>query len=221
MKDLIGTAVVKCTLADGTDISVVPVEPGTAPEVWRTLRDQHATTGLWPFLVDSGDPGFLDRLPLSGGEREYREYHRGAAEIFAEFFGRAGTGREEPVAEEPAVDRASAVAGTTAIALVAAEWGGVEIPGLLDWDGAPSLSGLEHTAVLADWHRRFGAELMTLTGDRIELSVPRPPVEVKEVAAVGMEQAGYCPGVEQGQASGWLWCFGWGGGTVGSGYGSG
>lgn len=132
-----------------------------------------------------------------------QEHHRSAAEIFIS--GESPTyGGEAGDRVEPHADAAQ----TTTIGLTAAEYGGVEIPGLLDWGGAPGISGIEHTAVIADWRRRFGAELMTPTIDRIELNVPRPPTEPDEVAAVALEQAGYCVGAAF-QAGRQLWCFSW------------
>ncbi|MEY9926399.1 hypothetical protein ABH926_001021 [Catenulispora sp. GP43] len=201
--DLMGTATVKATLADGTDILAVTVEAGTARQAWRELREEHAMTGLWPFLVDAQAPTVLDRLPRAG---EQREQHRGAAEIFARGKAVLPAAQTDPVSSE--TESASSVAQTTTIGLIAAEYGGVEIPGLLDWDAASGISGLEHTAVLADWRRRFGAELLALTADRIELHVPRPPTEAGSVAALRLEQAGYCAATQT-RATGTLWCFQW------------
>ncbi|MBS2548721.1 DUF4253 domain-containing protein [Catenulispora sp. NL8] len=213
--DLMDTAVVKGTLADGTEVLAVSVEAGTAPDAWRTLRAAHASTGLWPFLVDPRTPTILDKLPRPVQEKER---HRGAAEIFAiaEFFATAETlattdargSADKAPFPSPRADQVSSAVRATTIGLVPAEYGGVEVPGLLDWDGALGTSGIEHTAVLADWRRRFGAELMTLTGDRIELHVPRPPATPEGIKAVALEQTGYCPGVLF-QSGGTLWSFQW------------
>lgn len=226
--DLISTAVVKGVLADGAEVLALTVEPGTALEAWEALREQHKATGLWPFLVEPKAPTVLDRLPLSS---QQRERHHSAAEIFARGAG-FSQDEDEALAEiltfgddldlddDPQANQASFAADTTTIGLIAAESGGVEIPALLDWTGAPATSGVEHTAVLGDWRRRFGAELLTLTGDRIELHVPQPPTHPKEVMAVTLEQVGYCPDIlfqrwesitdmaEQ-QTNGTLWCFWW------------
>jgi hypothetical protein len=242
--DLLSTAVVKGVLADGSEVLAVTVEAGTAVEVWHAMRDEYTTTGLWPFLVDPEAATVLDRLPAVGSEEQelperpqlrdrQREQHRSAAEIFASV-SRLGQDKDEALAEiltfdhdlasllddDPQANQVSFAAETTTVGLVAAERGGLEIPALLDWNGAPTISGVEHAAVLADWHRRFGAELMTLTGDRIELHVPRPPTEPKEVMAVTLEQAGYCPDIlfqcwdnvtdmAEWQVNGTLWCFWW------------
>src|SRR5882672_2031538 len=47
---LLATATVAGTLADGTEVKSVRVEPGSALAVWAALRDAHGETGLWPFL---------------------------------------------------------------------------------------------------------------------------------------------------------------------------
>ena len=160
--DLMGKAVVKGTLADGAEVLAVRVEAGSALEAWRTLREAHATTGLWPFLVDPQEPTILDRLPLAS---EAREMHRSAAEIFAiANVVQDGMPRTDEASASVSSSVSSSAAQTTTIGLIAAEYGGVEITGLLDWDGAPKTSGIEHTAVLADWRRRFGAELLTQIG---------------------------------------------------------
>ncbi|GAA1978764.1 DUF4253 domain-containing protein [Catenulispora subtropica] len=205
MKDLTDSAVVLGTLADGTEVLAVTVEAGTARQAWEALRERHAETGLWPFLIDQEGPTLPDRLPAAG---TVRERHRGAAEIFARASLMSIVFHDGPERAENAESLSAAEATATSIGLIAAEWGGVEIPGLLDWDGAPGVSGLEHTAVLADWHRRFGAQLLTLTRDRIELEVPRPPRDGEEVKAVAGEQVGYCQSVPF-QASGPRWSFHW------------
>jgi hypothetical protein len=229
--DLMGTAVVKGTLADGTEVLAVTVEVGTAQQAWETLRTAHAATGLWPFLVEAGEKTILDTLPRE--PRSPQERHRSAAEIFAEA-AEWGEDQDSAIAEvlafdedldallddEPQANQLSCAEQTTTIGLVQAEYGGLEIPALLDWDAALYTSGIEHTAVLADWHRRFGAELMTLTDGRLELSVPRPPTDVEEVRTVTMEQAAYCPDIlfqcwesvndmAEWQTNGTLWCFWW------------
>lgn len=197
--DLMGTAVVKGTLADGTDVLGVSVEAGTALEAWRALREAHATTGLWPFLVDPEEPTILDKLPLPSDKQER---HRSAAEIFAS--GDVPTFHDP----EPPAGLSDTAPRTTTIGLITAEHGGIEIPGLIGWDAAPGTSGVEHTAVLADWRRRYGIELLTLTRERIELNVPRPPTEPEEVAAVVREQVGYCAGAPL-QGAEDLWRFWW------------
>jgi hypothetical protein len=44
--------------------------------------------------------------------------------------------------------------------------------------------------------RRYGAELVTLTGDQIELLVARPPRDPARLAQAAVEMLGYCPDLD-------------------------
>lgn len=72
--------------------------------------------------------------------------------------------------------------------------GGAEIPRLIGWSGAENhpITGSQHEVVLAHWHRQFGAELLTLGFDVIELRVANPPTDPVDVARVAEEQTDYC-----------------------------
>jgi hypothetical protein len=72
------------------------------------------------------------------------------------------------------------------------------VPGLLSWSGAVNydLDGAHHVAVLRSWQQRYGAELVTLTGDQIELLVARPPRDPATIAQVAVEMLGYCPDLD-------------------------
>jgi hypothetical protein len=86
------------------------------------------------------------------------------------------------------------------LGLVAAPHGYV-VPGLLSWCGAANvnLDGADQVAILKLWHDRFGAELVALGIDVLELYVPRPPNDADTVLAVAEEQWVYCPdAVDQG-----------------------
>lgn len=48
-------------------------------------------------------------------------------------------------------------------------------------------------AVLRHWQERYGAELVTLTGDQLELLVVRPPRDPATMVQVAVELLGYCP----------------------------
>jgi hypothetical protein len=72
---------------------------------------------------------------------------------------------------------------------------GYEVPGLLSWKGAANydFDAALHVAVLRSWQERYGAELVTLTVDQIELLVARPPQDLATIAQVAVEMYGYCP----------------------------
>lgn len=66
------------------------------------------------------------------------------------------------------------------------------------WNGAArnyDITGAKHEAVLEHWRARFGAELLTLGHDVIELNVPEPPTAPALVAKVAEEQTAYCPDI--------------------------
>ncbi len=75
---------------------------------------------------------------------------------------------------------------------------GYEVPGLLSWSGAVNydFDAAHHVAVLRYWHERYGAELVTLTGDQIELLVARPPRDPATIAQLAVEMLGYCPDLD-------------------------
>jgi hypothetical protein len=75
--------------------------------------------------------------------------------------------------------------------------GGTDIPRLIEWDGACNhgISGAQHEVVLSYWHREYGAELLTLAFDAIELAVPEPPTDPATVARVAEQQVAYCPDI--------------------------
>jgi hypothetical protein len=85
----------------------------------------------------------------------------------------------------------------TVIGLIQARHGW-EVPGLLSWSGAVNydLDGAHHVAVLRWWQERYGAELVTLTRDQIELLVARPPRDPATMVQVAVEMLGYCPDLD-------------------------
>jgi hypothetical protein len=81
----------------------------------------------------------------------------------------------------------------TVIGLIEARHG-YEVPGLLSWTGAVNygFDAALHVAVLHYWQERYGAELVTLTFDRIQLLVARPPRDPATIAQVAVEMFCYC-----------------------------
>jgi hypothetical protein len=76
----------------------------------------------------------------------------------------------------------------------------VHAPCVPNWRGSaahPDLLIADHVAVLRSWYRRFGAEICYLSTNDMELTVGRPPAAAEEVAAVAVEQWGYCQDLDQ------------------------
>jgi hypothetical protein len=121
---------------------------------------------------------------------------------------------EQP--EEFEVARLGSVVG---LVPAAAGW---EVPALLSWEGAANyeITPAEHLCVLRWWEHRYGAELVALGFDTLELAVARPPRTAHEVVRAAREMYAYCPDtVDQGwgtleglcrhMAAGRSWSFWW------------
>jgi hypothetical protein len=68
-----------------------------------------------------------------------------------------------------------------------------EVPLILKyggWNECPP--PVVHAATLRDWGQRFGAELVALTGDVVELAVARPPTDRAPGLELAREQYLYC-----------------------------
>lgn len=208
-------------LAAGRSVHAVHVPAGSALEAWRALAEAHPETGLWPFLTD---PKRDERSPTVWANlADYREVGIDETETgdvsqlftrwHAEYLEDDGDDPfydEEEQAELEAAHRCGPLAlpvepsagncwaaATTEIGLCPAEPGGVDLPRMIGWSGACNydISGAEHEPVLGYWRRKYGAELLTLTFDVIELAVPYPPTAPVEVARVAQEQTDYRPDV--------------------------
>ncbi|HEV2947682.1 MAG TPA: DUF4253 domain-containing protein [Gemmataceae bacterium] len=86
------------------------------------------------------------------------------------------------------------------------------------WNECPSDE--EHAAIMKYWHEHFGAEVVGITNDVVEMLVKRPPSTKNEALALAREQYLYCQDiVEQGtetlEALAWtllggrVWYFWW------------
>lgn len=60
-----------------------------------------------------------------------------------------------------------------------------------NWRGCPEPS--VHVAMLTRWHERYGAELIGIGGDTIELRVTRPPSDRENAIALAREHVAYAP----------------------------
>jgi Domain of unknown function (DUF4253) len=193
---------------------VHPLPPRREPFAsWVRLRAAHAHTGLWPFLVGP-DLKDEDRQAVSelwydaATEHDPTAVARGLALDLEAFFAQQTAELEIPdpatLTVDPAelawADREPQFAFTsrdTVIGLIPARHGW-EVPGLLSWQGAVNydLDGAHHVAVLRSWQQRYGAELVTLTRDHIELLVAHPPRDPATRVQVAVEMLGYCPDLD-------------------------
>jgi hypothetical protein len=194
--------------------TVHPLAPRREPfDSWRRLRAAHAQTGLWPFLVGP-DLRDEDRQAISelwydaATEHDPTAVTRGLALDVEAFLSQQTAELEISDPATLTVDPAALAAADqepqfsfssrdTVIGLIPARHGW-EVPGLLSWQGAVNydLDGAHHVAVLRHWQQRYGAELVTLTRDYIELLVARPPRDPATTVQVAVELLGYCPDLD-------------------------
>ncbi len=68
------------------------------------------------------------------------------------------------------------------------------------WNYCPTSE--EHAAIFRHWEARYGAEVVALTHDTVEMAAARPPTDRDSAIALAIEQYAYCPDiVEQGTGS--------------------
>lgn len=236
------------TTAAGQDVWVADGGRSGTVELWRMVRGVHQHTGLWPFLLTAGADMLPDLVHFAAGEADLGELARGEAldsdDVLREMAAMAAgededddeAGEFEGELDESTYDKEVRAVRPAVLddvdgrlqrdqphrlALIEAAHGW-EIPARLAWSGAANydLSGAHHLAVLRRWGQRYGAELLTLGFDTIELLVDRPPAAKDEALAVAREQFAYCPDIVwQGletigalaatQARSRLWYFWW------------
>lgn len=97
--------------------------------------------------------------------------------------------------ERPDEDAVQALDGPVihlALVPAAASW---EVPALLAWSGAErqGLGGAEHLSILRLWHDAYGADLVSLGLERMELLVERPPEDARSAFELAVQHYAYCP----------------------------
>jgi hypothetical protein len=207
------------TTAAGQAIWVVEGDQSGTLERWRMVRGAHQHTGLWPFLLTANADMLPDLVHFAANEADLAELSRGEAlhsdEVLREMAAMAasddvdddgGGERDESTYDQEASavtpDVLADIEGwlqrdqPRRLALIEAAQGW-EVPVRLAWSGSVNydLSGGQHLSVLRRWAQRYGAELLTLGFDTIELLVERPPTGKDEALAVAREQFAYCPDI--------------------------
>lgn len=203
---------------------------------WSCLKRQDAG---YPIIV--GDEEHVIRLAEQWirQERPTAEILAGADKLvmpdcLSDLRHRWGVDREPPigdwpeneefeVASEPSIlrDPLTGRLIDQAHILIIPTQSGHEVPAHLNFGGWNRCPQPEiHVAALRDWNRRYGAELVALGGDILELRPARQPVLSSECVALAREHFDYCsdildPGHESLstlaaalKASGW-WSFWW------------
>ncbi|RKS76082.1 uncharacterized protein DUF4253 [Actinomadura pelletieri DSM 43383] len=198
-------------------------------ELWSSLLEEHPTSGLWPLLldpvnstyadpdrpwvvgevtpgavtdIDGYDPAELMRTRWTGWVAADSEYDYKDLEPFR----RTCPGLAEPGELMDAPDAlADWLAGSrkdekTRIGLVAASRGADTLT-VLGWCG-PVNSGMKiaaMSAILRGWEDRFGARVVRVGFDTLDLSVAAPPVTMEHALRVAAEHFVFCPdNIQQG-----------------------
>ena len=190
----------------------VTVDGAKAVEVWRQLRDQVEGTGYWPVIMgDENDyekcEWILDDVAQEvaatgkSGIDEALEAAR-ALDVSAWFAAReveqaAYGDLEDLTGEWPQGTHAQdtfaiPMHGETIVALVPVREGW-QTPIYLRWGGWNECpSPPEQAAVMKWWGERYGAEVVGMSGDQVEMWVVRPPQDREAALALAHEQFAYC-----------------------------
>ncbi|ADG73225.1 hypothetical protein Cfla_0306 [Cellulomonas flavigena DSM 20109] len=198
--------------SSGVEVRGFDAPAGELVAWWHRLRAEHATTGLWPVLLGADAP--TDMTSALTPEDDYDDADalrratamtlRELQELRAERLARWREADSEDEDERPGDSAPHTVEHREPVVTVAEEDGvialvpaahGWQVPVILGWQGGVNyeLEPVDHGVVLRDWHERYGAELVAMSGDQVlELLVDRPPTTPAEALAVAREQYDYC-----------------------------
>lgn len=185
-------------------------------DLWAGLRAEHGRSGLWPVLLeDSVQPWSAGQI-APDAVAEIDNYHAAAfmAEVWADWVQKAdveqlelldpfGPGCPGPAPSGELAADPGAVADwyagviaerRTPLGLVAADRG-ADALAVMGWQGA-----LNHNewmvplaAVVRSWEDRFGARLVGMGFNTLDLSVAAPPVTPEHALHVAAEHWTFCP----------------------------
>jgi hypothetical protein len=206
-------------LCDGQTVEVVKVGGGTeAIDRWRELRDDARSSGVWPVIVgapeDAAGLAETTRFNCEDGHTFERTLARAskvdvdrARARVARLYGvrpneLRGSTRlpDEPPGDEFVVPF-DLVSGEPlpevriALLPIEASWEATAVLPFGNYNESPAPP--VHTAVLRDWSRRYGAEVVSMTADVLELAVSRPPTSDQAALALAREQFSYAPDIVQ------------------------
>ncbi|WP_116048796.1 DUF4253 domain-containing protein [Amycolatopsis palatopharyngis] len=190
----------------------------TNPDRYLACVAAHSRTGLWPVLIPpdlrfelSGEDWTVDRGRLaSAGDRiadvdvaaTLAEWWREPCcdgsclhPFGAEFPGltKHSTRRADPLAEAGNTGSILAARADCRLGLVETERP-ADVPALLGWAGMINTTDdvAAVSAVLRSWEERFGAVLISLGFDSLELSVAAPPKSRDRALALAAEHRAFC-----------------------------
>ncbi|MFI0453082.1 DUF4253 domain-containing protein [Actinomadura sp. 6N118] len=192
-------------------------EPVTG-ELWAALRAAHPQSGLWPVLLDETDQpwaagqiapepvtdvdnylptAFMSEVWADWAEQAAEEDHDDLAPFGRDCPGPAqrGASLDDPGAVADRHARALAPRGLS-LGLVAVERS-ADVLAAIGWQGA--LNHNEWTAPLAavvrGWEERFGARVIAMGFNTLDLSVAAPPISARHALHVAAEHWAFCPDI--------------------------
>lgn len=192
-------------------------DPLDEPNVYRECLTEFERSGLWPVLIPR-DERFVfngeDWLDRGGNPPEGDKVGTlDPAAVLANWwpspccdgtcldpFGadfpgltRKSTARKDPIAEAGNFGWMRAAARYCRLGLVHTERA-ADIPAVLGWTGMINTTSdiAAISAVLRSWEDRFGARLVTLGFDALELAVAAPPTSERRALRVAAEHIAFC-----------------------------
>ena len=185
------------------------VDGMAAIDTWERLRPRTAALGYYPIVCR--DPhGTLAELPdlngddvagdLSASESiDTSDWYSEREASDEEYYGEVDLGEWSDTTPQsgwsvPLDDGGASPADGVFVALVPTtrSWEVLAYLRYGDWNECPSAA--EHTALHRDWHERFGAEVVCVSGDVVEMRVRRPPRDRDAASALAREQFVYSGG---------------------------
>lgn len=192
-------------------------EPVTA-DLWPRVRAEHEASGLWPLLLDDSDQPWAAGQVAPEPVADVGNYAPAAFmyEVWADWADQADEEEHEdlapygrhcpgPAAPGVPVDDPGAMADRHARHLasrglslgLSAVDRGADALAAVGWQGA--LNHNEWTAPLAavvrSWEDRFGARVVGLGFNTLDLSVAAPPVTTRHAVHVAAEHWAFCPDI--------------------------
>jgi hypothetical protein len=204
---------------DGRRVKVMQVSGEKAVETWRALREEATGSGQWPVLIGAPDDASL-LADVVGFNCEDGHTFRGTLQKASNIDVARALSRvardygvsardlrgSPPLPEYPYPKDRFLVpldVGTgdplpeVEIALLPINQGW-QATAMLPWGNYnENPEPAVHTAVLRSWSRRYGAELVSMTGDVIEMAVTHPPTTDQEALALAREHFSYAPDIVQ------------------------
>ncbi len=189
-------------LTPGLSMYIYFVPGQKAITSWRDLRTNAPGLGYWPVILGDDRTFEQTKKSLEASAKFVGKRSAGSGHISAEKFFEARAeelGDEFPAGSWPVKPVAphtfylpSEFDKRTVMGLLPASDSSkvLQILNYGDWNACPPVH--EHVAVHNYWNERYGAEIVCLSSDILEMHVDRRPANREEALALAREQYLYC-----------------------------